>query len=212
MSTLSKRNTANASSSVWWFHVLLAVILCVWLYVAERLDLSPLITISTVGSNVLLFGAATSARVDKLQQVWRRENRKLKKQVITHAASSVQFVNTLPALYAMFATVQRRCATSPMAIHYFAEWLVWALDSRRSNLAAWIRVSGSPKAQSISLNGLVKHIHTSQRVSAEQQLRDRAEGALIESILRRPSYRKTADRPTTIKQRDVSPTLVSVNT
>ena len=97
-------------------------------------------------------------------------------------------------------------------MHSFAEWLAVSLNPKQSNLKSWIEVSSTTEAQKINLYSLVEHIRPDQHAMAHQHIHSYAQGALIESALRRSPADKSFTKPTEDTPSDKSTTLASVPT
>ena len=150
-------------------HILLALATCLWLYIAQKLNISFEITVVVAVAITLCGGFVTSIRANGVFRRGAQAAAQWQAQTREREAELNQLIFSLPALFWVFLTLQPRAAQpGPFQMYEFANWLRWAVCN--GNVVDWMMRRPDRRGRQQMLRGLTGGIEPEHRQEWEVHL------------------------------------------
>jgi hypothetical protein len=179
-------STQSSAKNTWASHVLLAVLACAWLWLAEYVVTVPfIVTVGGVALIVLVGGIVSSTQARQLVRRHRSEVQRLTQGAERKVAELEQLVKMLPVLRSIFTALHPKQAHCPSAGYYFAEWLAWALREPGANVMEWMMIYRRAGSRGLpALKGLFGHLDPGAVKALQQDVAMNVQGAIADIVLR----------------------------
>lgn len=161
----------------WAAHALLGVAMCLWMYEANRLDLSYEFTVVGAVAITLCGGFVTSIRANGLVRRAQEAIALCEARARHQKAQYERLIYAFPALHVAFFQLFPERRKTPFALHEFATWLTWALRQPGINLMDWATRLPDARGQITRLYGVYGQIPEQYQETVFRSLHFRAEQA-----------------------------------